>query len=198
MSDVSSKPASQIAKWFVQNFDLTNDFCDQVKLQKLLFFSWLIHKSKFDESLFDDMFYAFENGPVVKTIYPYLCYDSLFSSFKDEPLDETKFSENEKETLNTAYEIFHKMDWEELVEISHESPAWIKFYNDSLIFEDGVFKGYHSEKAQIPKEELKTELQMIENVLYVYENLEEFGYNADGSVENESESVEGEKQDGSG
>jgi len=87
-----------------------------------------------------------------------------------------KYTAEELDTLNLTYEIFGDADALELIDLSHQSPAWEKYYNESMIYENGKFVGYDREKQIISKEELDAELNMMRNLLYAHENREELGY----------------------
>jgi len=161
------KTATEIAMWFIQKHpDLkTQSKEGAVKLQKLLFFTWLIHFSKYGESLFDDDFFAFERGPVVDTVRQK--YNSNFQQFLERDIN---YSDEETVSLNLSSDIFGNSTAKELEEISHRSPMWNKYYKKSLVGSScGEFKDKHLSK--IPKSELDEELDMIETVMYVHENM---------------------------
>ena len=167
------KDALNIAHWFANRLQLSKSLSDQAKLQKLLFFSWLIHYANHKNSLFKDEFCAFENGPVVWDVLymPPHDYDKLLSS----PLPE--YTAEEINSLELTFEIFGDAECDELIELSHESPAWNKYYHESKIHDNDVFTGaYDREKQIIPKNELNVELRMIKNLLFAHKNKEELGY----------------------
>jgi len=139
------KSAIDISKWFV-NRGLDNpadNLNGNIKLQKLLFFSWLIHYKKFGESLFNDDFYAFQKGLVIETVR--CAYRDNYSSLKlsgaDESIDsesfESKlysefgiqFTEKEMVTLKLTESLFGDATADELVKLSHNSPVWSKYYS---------------------------------------------------------------------
>jgi uncharacterized phage-associated protein len=159
--------------WFAQNFELSRSWPDQAKLQKLLFFSWLIHYVNHKTPFFEDDFCAFEYGPVVWDILymPEAGYAKLLA----QPLP--NYSPEETDTLRLTHEIFGDAGCDELIELSHESPAWEKYYNESKIYENGTFTGeYDREKQVISKDELEVELRMMKNLLYAHKHREELGY----------------------
>ncbi|MCL2141352.1 MAG: Panacea domain-containing protein [Methanimicrococcus sp.] len=166
------RKALDFAHWFVRCFTLSQAWSDQAKLQKLLFFSWLIHFVNHKSSLFEDDFCAFEYGPVVWDILYMqpIEYENLLAQSLP------KYTAEELDTLNLTYEIFGDADALELIDLSHQSPAWEKYYNESMIYENGKFVGYDREKQIISKEELDAELNMMRNLLYAHENREELGY----------------------
>lgn len=158
--------AKEICSWFIsRNLDHpTNTLEGNTKLQKLLFFSWLIHKAKYDKALFNEDFYAFPNGPVVEPARSKYRYS--YSEIASLPIPE--FSEEEKETLQLTEELFGSLSSEKLADLSHNSGTWKK-YNDIFIKEQKC--NPDAWKPKIPKEELEEELMMINSVLYAYENM---------------------------
>lgn len=159
------KSALEIGQYFIGKSDLPNSWAGNTKLQKLLFFSWLIHFYNFKESLFEDDFFAFENGPVVENVRK--SYKNDYFTLKNKPLP--KYSEKEMETLILTNEIFGDSTSDELIEISHKSPIWDKYFKKSIVSSSEENVIYDAEYSKIPKEELQEELRMIENVLHVYE-----------------------------
>jgi len=169
-----TRTATEVAHWFVHKLNLSKEWPDQAKLQKLLFFSWLIHFSNYSESLFEDDFCAFEYGPVVWDVL-YNMIDVDIDTFNTVYLPH--YTEKELMTLHLTFEIFGDAGCDELINLSHESPAWEKFYNDSRIYgEDGKFIDYDREKQIISKEELSAEVRMIRNLLYAHKHRNELGY----------------------
>ncbi|MCL2141907.1 MAG: Panacea domain-containing protein [Methanimicrococcus sp.] len=163
ISSTEPYSAIEISKWFIQEgLDKSCSKKDgNIKVQKLLFFSWLIHFQKFGKSLFDDDFSAFPKGPVV---------ESVRKSYYDLSADSVPaFSENIIETLNLTKDIFGDTDVNELIDLSHRSPAWQKYSKISLQKNAGGSKFNYD--PIIPKTELDEEIRMIGNVLYVQENM---------------------------
>jgi uncharacterized phage-associated protein len=160
------KSAEDIGLWFISRGldNPKNTLEGNTKLQKLLFFSWLIHSSKFNEQLFENDFFAYQNGPVIETVRKE--YKENYSDLSKKPIPH--FSLKELETFKIAEDIFGSLDSGELVKISHNSPAWKK-YNDLFLKEQKCDQG--SNKLIIPKEELEEELSMIQTVLFAYENM---------------------------
>ncbi|MDY0266044.1 MAG: DUF4065 domain-containing protein [Methanimicrococcus sp.] len=169
-----SRTATDIAHWFIHTPGLSKEWSDQARLQKLLFFSWLIHFYNYKKPLFEDDFCAFEYGPVV--------WDVLYNmdNISTEEFNTVFLPNYTAEELNTFYltsDIFGDAGCDELIDLSHESPAWEKFYNASQIFdENGKVVDYNRKKQIIPKEEFGIELKMIRNLLYAHKYREELGY----------------------
>ncbi|MCL2142044.1 MAG: Panacea domain-containing protein [Methanimicrococcus sp.] len=163
------KSAVSISQWFIQNNldSPANTNEGNTKLQKLLFFAWLIHYHEHETPLFDDDFYAFPNGPVVETVRQE--YKFRYQSLKEQTLPE--YTNDELATFTLVKDIFGDSDAEELIEISHNSPAWSKYNTESIQERLGC---NDSQRPKIPrsapKTDLKKELKMIRNVLFVHRN----------------------------
>jgi len=158
------KSALEIGQYFIEKTNLSNSLESNTKLQKLLFFSWLIHFFNYKESLFEDDFFAFEYGPVVENVRK--SYKNDYFDLKNKSLPE--YSERETETLMLTKNIFGDSDCDELVKISHKSPVWEKYFKNSIENDSDGNVIRCMGKAKIPKEELEEEVRMIENVLSVY------------------------------
>ncbi|MCL2863618.1 MAG: DUF4065 domain-containing protein [Methanimicrococcus sp.] len=170
--------APDFAHWFVQNLGLSESGPDKTKLQKLLFFSWLIHFVNHKVSFFDDELRACADGPDVSDI---LHTDKLYikeTACKNYSGSGTsEYSDNEIETLKLTCEIFKDASREELCELSCQSPIWKKHYEESKIYVNGEFDGAYDFKKQImPKNELDIEVKMMRNLLYAYKHREALGY----------------------
>lgn len=165
------RTAIEVSQWFIdRGLDTpTNQLNGNVKLQKLLFFSWLIHCHTFGKSLFEDNFLAFTNGPVVENVRK--TYKDEYNSLRRWDLPE--YTDEEIESLTLASEIFGKASAEELVELSHHSPAWQKYYKQSIQCNDSGDEFKDKTLARIPFSELEEELVMIETVLYAHKYMSE-------------------------
>ncbi|MDR0767711.1 MAG: SocA family protein [Methanosarcinales archaeon] len=162
-----AKKALDFAHWFVQNLKLSRSWPDQSKLQKLLFFSWLIHFVNYQTPLFEDDFYAFKRGPVVWDVL-YLS-NLKYTGFLTLPLP--NFSPGETDTLRLTCEMFGNACDDELIELSQKSPIWERHYNESKIYENGKFTGeYDRKKQMMPKDEFETELRVMKDLLDVHKH----------------------------
>ncbi|MDV0446657.1 hypothetical protein MsAg5_05070 [Methanosarcinaceae archaeon Ag5] len=154
------KSAIDIGKWFVsQKLDTPQNTLDgNIKLQKLLFFAQLIHLKRNNTLLFEECFLAFTNGPVVESVR--LSYKENYDLFGTECV----YDDTELESLILTNEIFGDSEAIELVEISHHSPAWRKYYEKSI-------QGNYHDKclSLIPYSDFQKEMEMIDNVLFAHE-----------------------------
>lgn len=158
-----------VAKWFIQrNLDNpTNTGKGNMKLQKLLFFSQLIYMCKNNgETMYEEMFSAFDNGMVLEPIRQE--YLRNYKTLKKDSIKDVVVPKKVEEALIIAEEIFGKCSADELSELSHQFEAWSKYL--SLSIEENNF--HNKEKAIVPYEELEKELYKMNKVLKAYEKRE--------------------------
>ncbi len=96
-----------------------------VRLNKYLFLSQVVYLAKYETKLISDNFVAYDNGPVVKEIiseYP------LMASRREN----VNIPENIKVFLDKIYEALKNASYEELIEITHEDPEWIRLSKDTF------------------------------------------------------------------
>jgi len=158
--------AIDIAKWFIyKNCDTPrNTFDGNMKLQKLLFFSQLIHLVRTENILFDDPILAFENGSVVEDVrltYKNNNYD-LIKESKEADYD---FLEEELQTLQITHDIFCDIKAKELSDLNHLFKSWKLAYDGSIV--SGRPQKRYSE-IQIDNLK-KYDLDNIRQMLHAYE-----------------------------
>lgn len=93
------------------------------RLNKYLFLSQVVYLAKNDLCLFDDVFLAFDNGPIIEEImqsYPRI----------DAKIDED-ISEDISSYLDKIYFALENATYEELIEITHEDPEWKKMKDNT-------------------------------------------------------------------
>jgi len=89
-----------------------------IRLNKYLFLTQVVYMAKYGKKLFEDDFLAYENGPIIKEIQQ--SYGRM--TFKDNeqiPKDIIDF-------LDKIYMSLENATYEELIDITHEDPEWIK------------------------------------------------------------------------
>ena len=124
--------AEMVAKYFLsKNPDivLVNDnvivknnrkfYEGNVRLNKYLFLSQVVYLARYEQKLISDNFVAYENGPVIKEIISE--YPRMFS--KNEKVN---ISSDIKMFLDKIYDALKNASYEELIEITHEDPEWIR------------------------------------------------------------------------
>lgn len=166
-----------VAEWFIQrNLDNpSNTGKGNMKLQKLLFFSQLIYMCKNNgETMYDEMFSAFDNGMVLEPVRQE--YLRNYRKLKQDASNVITLPAKVEETLKITEDIFGNCSADELSELSHQFDAWSKYLNLSI--EENNF--HNKEKAIVPYEELEKELYRMNKVLKAYEkrdlNVEEEDY----------------------
>lgn len=162
--------ATDLAYYFLQNkMDTPRKTRDgNMKLQKLLYFSQLIHLAKYGEPLFNDPILAYKNGSVVKSIlfdYQYHS-DWLLKNAADHKLH---FDDQVKETIQIATDIFGSVPAKELSDLNHMHHSWVEAFRKSKS-PDG---GYDQTLNTITVESLmEHEVASIRNMISAYESEE--------------------------
>lgn len=157
--------AFDVARWFIRNNldQPRNTFDGNMKLQKLLYFSQLVHFAKYDEPLFNEPIYAFENGAVVeeiRQIYKHNNLDFVQSAYSEK----INLSDEHLHTLKIVQDVFGHLTATELSHLNHKHPGWKKAFENSR-----VGGRYYKELGVIPQEELKREALNVLNVIEAYE-----------------------------
>lgn len=112
---------------FNNNVIIKNDrkfYEGNVRLNKYLFLTQVIYYAKYEKKLINDNFVAYENGPVIKNIvniYP------IISSKREE----VKIPNDIKIFLDKIFNSLENASYEELIEITHEDPEWIRLSNNT-------------------------------------------------------------------
>ncbi|GMG71834.1 hypothetical protein ShirakiTB12_03020 [Priestia megaterium] len=169
-----SKSAFDFAKHFInQEYDHPrNTFDGNMKLQKMLYFSQLIHLATKGEKLFEDNMYAFKNGTVVESVRQRYYHDTT-RFIEEASQSEMNFSEREMESVLLAEQIFGELDAGTLSDLNHQQQSWISCFERSKDpFHDNF---YHKEASIIDVEDIKAlDLDSIREVIDAfYESTEE-------------------------
>ena len=112
-------------KLFNNNIVINNSrksYEGNIRLNKYLFLAQVVYLAKYGKKLFSDNFVAYDNGPVIQSIiseYP------LMSSRDDKVI----LSDDVKVFLDKIYESLENASVEELIDITHEDPEWIRLSN---------------------------------------------------------------------
>lgn len=94
------------------------------RLNKYLFLAQVVFLAKNNKRLFSDDFSAYTNGPVIQEVVN--SYGRLI--IKDESI---VLEEDIKYFLDQIYMSLENATYEELIEITHEDPEWIKLSKDT-------------------------------------------------------------------
>lgn len=95
------------------------------RLNKYLFLSQVVYLAKYEKKLISDNFVAYDNGPVIREIitkYPII-------SSRNEIVD---IDDEIKSFLDKIYDALINASYEELIEITHEDPEWIRLSKDTF------------------------------------------------------------------
>ena len=95
------------------------------RLNKYLFLSQVVYLAKYGRKLISDNFVAYDNGPVIKDI---ITEYSIISSRRET----VTIPDDVKVFLDKIYESLKNASYEELIEITHEDPEWIKLSKDTF------------------------------------------------------------------
>ena len=151
------------SKWFLDNNLDTprNTFKGNMKLQKLLFFAQLISLAKNNKLLFEENFCAFENGMVLEDVR--LKYRNNLEELLG--YSSAKLSDEQLQVLELTKNIYGNEDADALSNMSHQFDYWKKYFENS----NGQNNYKNKDKAKVPNDELKKDLDNIKDVLYAYE-----------------------------
>lgn len=97
-----------------------------VRLNKMLHMAQNIHLAKYNSRLFDDEFFAFENGPVIEEVRKNFGWivnnKNRFNTFS--------ICFENRHYLDQIFEIFKYAPIDEFIDISHEDLAWVEAFKD--------------------------------------------------------------------
>ena len=124
--------AENVASYFISkdkskkmfNYKLLNNndrifYEGNARLNKYLFLTQVVYLAKYGKKLINDDFIAYDNGPIVREVV------SKYSIIKLKNKD-ANISSNIKIFLDKIYDALKNATCEELIEISHEDPEWIR------------------------------------------------------------------------
>jgi len=109
------------------------DIMSHLKLQKLVYYCQGFHLALYDKAFFADRIYAWEHGPVIK---------SLWHEYKDygpEAIPKPNityksfFDKKQQELMGEVYEVFGQFSAWKLRNLSHSEPPWKETAKDSVI-----------------------------------------------------------------
>jgi len=131
---------TKVSKWFIyKNPNLANGYIDEnIKVNKLLYFSQLMYYSVFNKKLLSDKFIAFPKGPVIFEVYTDYRYNGLNRFVNNqEDIDDKP----QKQILEIVNFMYAKKNTEDLIKVSHNHNLWNDIqhlipYNPEIIFEN--------------------------------------------------------------
>lgn len=164
--------AIELARWFIKNgYDQPrNTFNGNMKLQKLIYFSQLIHLAKYGEPLFKEHIFAFKNGSVIEDVRQE--YRNNHQVLLNQSLNwNNEFEPEVIDTLNLTTQIFGSLSAKELSEINHQQFSWYSSYNRSYDPE----MNFHFKNSSIIAIDsiIEHDLEKVRKMLVAYENCQE-------------------------
>ena len=119
-----NKSAKDVAQFLLSLIDINvGDTVSNLKLQKLLYYCQGYYLALYNKTLFEDKIYAWDYGPVVKTVYD--TYKD-FGSLALEPVANYagKLTKSQKELILKVYEQYGQFSAGKLVEMTHSEFPW--------------------------------------------------------------------------
>ena len=123
--------ALDIAKWFLSkdvdktlfNKELTSKngrtfYEGNARLNKFLHLAQNIHIAKYGEPLFNERFYAYDNGAVVEDVR------TNYAVLLNKTESNITFDDETEKFLNKFFSFFKNASVDELIELSHEDNEW--------------------------------------------------------------------------
>ena len=123
-----SYSAVDVAKYIVTYSNRQNKPVSNLKLQKILYFTWIDYFEQTKSHLFEDHICAWGFGPVVPAVYRRFCI------YAGEPISreyDVEIEQDETDILNGIIDQYLDLCASDLVNMSHEEgSAWHQIYND--------------------------------------------------------------------
>ncbi len=127
--------AIDFARWFIKNgCDWPRNSRDgNMRLQKILYFSQLIHLARTGEVLFEDPIFAFQNGSVIEDVR--LAYKENFVLLIEESLSfNPQFTSEQEKTIQTTETLFCDLRAKELSDLNHLHHSWKNAFEKSCMY----------------------------------------------------------------
>lgn len=113
---------NEVARWFIYNNpELASGYIDEnTKINKLLYFSNLMHFCISGETMISEDFIAFPNGPVVFSVYRDYRYNGLNRLPQQAPMLDKTYCK----TLNIINFVYGDRNTKDLIDESHSHSLW--------------------------------------------------------------------------
>lgn len=123
-----SYSAVDVAKYIVTYSNRQNKPVSNLKLQKILYFTWIDYFKQTKSHLFEDHICAWGFGPVVPAVYRRFCI------YAGEPISreyDVEIRQDDTDILNGIIDQYLDLSASELVSRSHEeNRSWHQVYNN--------------------------------------------------------------------
>lgn len=116
-----------------------------LKLQKIIFFTYVDYYRKYNEELFEDQFESWVYGPVIPELYKNY---ALIYEAEDLDYIDDKFDKQTKKFLNKIVFSYGTMNVSQLISLTHDETAWKKA-------RQGLYKNEAGNKKMNIKKTLK-------------------------------------------
>ncbi len=116
---LAKDPERKLFNYNVVSYNGRKFYEGNARINKYLFLAQVVHLAKYDSKLFQDDFAFYDNGPVIETImnsYSNLCGNATNGNI----------NKKEKDFLDKIYFSLENATYEELIDITHEDPEWIR------------------------------------------------------------------------
>jgi uncharacterized phage-associated protein len=120
------------------------DLISNLKLQKLMYYSQGTHLALYDKLLFEEGIEAWTHGPVVASIYHEFKHFSNAPIESPESFDLNCLTQDEKDSIEEAYEEFGQYSAWKLRNMTHDEPPWKDTPSGSIISIDSMRKYFKS------------------------------------------------------
>lgn len=109
-----------------------SELISNLKLQKLLYYAQGVHLALHDIPLFPEEIQAWMHGPVVPAVYQKYKDSGYEALPSPEPgtVDFSRYTDEEKETLDEIYRVFGQFSAWRLREMTHGEPPWQEHFRD--------------------------------------------------------------------
>ncbi len=121
---LSKDPERKLFNTNLVTYNNRKSYEGNIRINKYLFLTQVVHLAKYGEKLFSDSFRAYDNGPVVEDIL-----HSFNKLIKNK--EKSTISSEKKEFLDKIYMSLENASYEELIEITHEDPEWQKLSDNT-------------------------------------------------------------------
>ncbi|WP_288682537.1 type II toxin-antitoxin system antitoxin SocA domain-containing protein [uncultured Eubacterium sp.] len=108
-------------------------------LQKILYYIQAIYMLNYGEPLFEEVCYAYIQGPIYENVY------KAFKDFKYNPMEDDRFiifkdrfqniSEDEKKIIDMVIDSFGIYSEKTLEKITHNEEPWSEVYEEGIVYE---------------------------------------------------------------
>ncbi|MDR1104784.1 MAG: DUF4065 domain-containing protein [Treponema sp.] len=145
--------AGEVAKYIIKSLPV-----DNLKLQKLLYYSQAVHLTLNDRApLFPEPIEAWDYGPVVPSVYhEYKSYGFDILPPADEPVN---LGLNEIRAVDMALACFGEMSGPELINYTHGEPPWKDAYRPGrpsrVITLDSMYR-FFKDNLEFTEDEIKS------------------------------------------